>query len=90
MFIGNLLSNIDIKKAVKKETAKDVIDKIFENIKKEQPKVSYMSVMSKLLAVKNNKDVLDWLHSECLDYKNRNGSYSKRFYGGFKDFSTDK
>jgi len=88
MFIGDLFNTIEIKPA-KVEKAKDVIDKIYEEIKKEQ-KVKYVAVMSKLLAIKNNKDVLDWLHSECLDYRHRHGSYAKRFWGGFKEFSTDK
>lgn len=37
----------------------------------------------KLGILKTNQELYEFL-SECRDYKNRNGSFGKRFWGGFK------
>lgn len=41
------------------------------------------AVAMKLQLLKTNQDLYAYL-SECRDYKNRNGSFGKRFFGGSK------
>lgn len=38
----------------------------------------------KLGILKTNQELYEFL-SECRDYKSRNGSFGKRFFGGFKE-----
>ena len=46
--------------------------------------LSYMAVRSKLAAIANDAHELQRFMSECKDYQKRNGSFSKRFFGGLK------
>lgn len=98
MHLGDLLKTVDIKKAVKKETAKDIIQEFVNELKKEwkpfykvgttwkkRKPVTFMSVKMKLYAIRNNKELLREFLSVCRDYKNRHNSFSRRFYGGFKE-----
>lgn len=100
MNLFDALQNIDIKQAFKEETTNDIIQKFVEELKKEwtpyyyvgkvrkkRKPVSFMGVKMKLYAIRNNKELLREYFSECIDYRNRHGSFSKRFYGGFKEQS---
>lgn len=93
--IGELL-NFEKPKA--KTEADEIIDEFVLELKKEwQPyykkgdkwiktkPVTFMAVKMKLYAIKNNAYELRRYLSECRDYKNRNGSFGKRFYGGLKN-----
>lgn len=67
-----------------------------DEINKERPctykvngkKVTKGKVTARAVAIKlgHMKDLehLKWFLSECHDYRNRNGSFTKRFFGGVK------
>lgn len=57
--------------------------KVGETWKKRRP-VTFMAVKMKLLAIQKDTYELRRFLAECRDYKRRNGSFSKRFYGGLK------
>ena len=64
---------------------KEFIDEINSERKHEKLKPltdTYVAV--KLGILKSNQDLYEFL-SECKDYKKRNGSFGKRFFGGFKE-----
>lgn len=47
--------------------------------------LTFMAVKMKLLAIhKDTQSLYEWL-SVCKDYKNRNGSFSKIFFGATKN-----
>lgn len=52
-------------------------------VKKTLPKMTARGVALKLGHVKKINE-LEYFLSECRDYKNRNGSFAKRFFGGLK------
>lgn len=56
-----------------------------KNGKKVQLKpVTFMAVKMKLYAIRNKRQDLYEFLSECRDYKNRQGSFSKIFFGATK------
>ena len=67
-----------------------IIKDFVDEINKERAGSKYKPVTGKQIAVKlltvfKTKQELYEFFSECKDYKNRNGSFSKRFWGGFKE-----
>ena len=80
----------------KVDTRKEFLKQFVEEINKERP-CTYKDkngknkklglVTGKAVAIKlshlSEKD-LEYFLSECRDYKNRNGSFSKRFFGSLK------
>jgi len=64
-----------------------IIEDILREINKERVGTKYKPMTPKLLAIKVShvplKDLYSF-HSECKDYKSRNGSYGKCFFGRLK------
>lgn len=92
--IGELLARI--KKPEKKEKKsrgitnqrQSIIKEFVDEINKERDPKKFKPVTGHQIAImlqllKTNEELYQFL-SECKDYKNRNGSFSKRFFGGFK------
>lgn len=79
----------EIEKPKAKTEEDELIQEFVDEINKERvgtkyKKVSFMAIKMKLYAIKNNAFELRRYLSECRDYKNRNGSFSRRFFGGLK------
>ncbi len=106
MFIGNLLSNIE--KPLAKSERAEIVSFFIIEINKERPckylkngvwkvanKIESPKEVSKIaimLSVLKTKDELREFFKICVRYRRVNGSFNKRFFGGFKKqkFSTDK
>lgn len=85
-----------IKKPEKREKKKrgitnerqSIIKEFVDEINKERDPVKYKPVtgrqISVMLGVLKSNDELYQFLSECKDYRNRHNSFSKRFFGGFK------
>ena len=85
--ISNLFGEI-IKPNIKSERA-EIVSFFIEEINKERVNTKWKPVNKKVIAIKlgvlkSNDELREFL-SECRNYKNRHGSFSKRFYGGFKE-----
>lgn len=67
-----------------------IIKEFIDEINKEryysgfEKEVSPKMIAVKLGILKTNQELYEFL-SECRDYKNRHGSFGKRFFGGFKE-----
>jgi len=101
LMIGDILARI--KKPEKKENKKrcgggeraSIVKEFIDEINHERA-ISKMKPLTdrhiavKLGILKSNQELYEFL-SECRDYKKRNGSFGKRFFGGFKKkkLSTD-
>lgn len=67
----------------------EIISQFVEEINRERlgtkwRPVSERGIAIKLSVLKTNQEMYEFL-SECKDYKNRNGSFGKRFFGGYKE-----
>jgi hypothetical protein len=53
--------------------------------------MTFMGIRSSknILGIANDAFELEHFMKECIDYRKRNGTFNKRFFGA-KDFSTDK
>jgi len=77
-----------VKRGITNET-QSIVKEFVDEINKERDPKHFKPVTGKQIAVKlltvfkTNHELYEFL-SECRDYKNRNGSFSKRFWGGFK------
>lgn len=65
-----------------------IVKEFVDEINKERDPTEYKPVTGRQIGVmlgvlKTNHELYQFL-SECKDYRNRNGSFSKRFFGGFK------
>jgi hypothetical protein len=95
--ISNLLNQID--KSEKKRITNErqnILSMFVEEINKERPctylkngkKVKLGLITGKGVAMKcshiKDNSTLYYFYSQCLDYKNRKGSFSKCFFGGLK------
>lgn len=93
--LGELLARI--KKPEKKEKQgrgitnerQSIVKEFVDEINKERAGTKYKPVTGRQIAIKlellkTNHQLYAFL-SECRDYQKRNGSFSKRFFGGFKD-----
>jgi hypothetical protein len=68
-----------------------IVKQFVDELNKERDVTKYKPYQDKYIAVKlgvlkTNQELYEFL-SECRDYKNRNGSFGKRFFGGFKEKS---
>ena len=82
--ISDLLNHTSVKH---KSQCDELIYEFMEEINKERGKrkpLSFMGVKMKLIAIKNNEQALYEFLNRCKDYKNRNGSFSKCFFGSLK------
>ena len=84
-----LFKNYAVQKTTAKTPQGELIDQFrheinIERIKTKYKPMTFMAVKMKLYAIMNNTQALHEYLSECKDYKNRNGSFSKRFFGGLK------
>jgi len=101
LVLGELLAKI--KKPEKKEKKKrggggeraSIVKEFIDEINKERAISKMKPLTDKHIAVKlgilkSNQELYEFL-SECRDYKKRNGSFGKRFFGGFREkkLSTD-
>lgn len=81
-----LLNNTPVRKF--KTERQYVLSQFVDEINKERLGTSYKPITGRYVAVKlaHIKDMhtLYWFLSECKDSKNRNGSFSKRFFGSLK------
>jgi hypothetical protein len=74
------------KKAINNRRA-FILSQIVDEINKERLGTKYPIVKPKMIAIKTSHlgvEELDWFHHNCLEYKQRNGSYSKFFFGSLK------
>lgn len=92
----NLFENfkLEIPKSKIVNERQEVISHFVEEINKERLNTKYKPVTGRTVAIKlsilKTTQELYQFFSECKDYKNRNGSFSKRFFGGFKEHKFDK
>jgi hypothetical protein len=85
-FINYLESKSD-KKAINNRRA-FILSQIIDEINKERFGTKYKLVKAKAIAIKTSHlgvEELDWFHHNCLEYKERAGSYSKFFFGSLKN-----
>jgi len=66
-----------------------IVKEFVDEINKERDGTKYKPVTGrgiamKLSILKSNEELYQFL-SECRDYKNRQGSFGKRFFGGYKE-----
>ena len=89
----NLFSNIDLQKyKVKQKTItnerQDIIRQFLEELNKERVGTKFKPLTGRGVAIKvghiKDNHTLYYFLSECKDYKNRNGSFSKYFFGALK------
>jgi hypothetical protein len=95
LIIGDLLTRI--KKPEKKEKTnrgitnerQSIIKQFVDEINQERTQEKMKPLTSRYIAIKlgilKSNDELYQFLSECKDYKKRNGSFGKRFFGGFKE-----
>lgn len=92
--IGELLARIKIpekKKIIKKGITNErqsIVKEFVLEINSEREKINLKPLTDRYIAIKlgilkTNTELYQFL-SECRDYKKRNGSFGKRFFGGFK------
>lgn len=70
-----------------------ILSLIIEEINKERVGTKYKPVYPKSVAIKTSHlsiADLEYFLSDCLDYKNRCGSFSKCFYGALKNVDNSK
>lgn len=65
-----------------------IIKSFVDELNKERDVTKMKHVTGKQIGVKlgilkTNQELYEFF-SECMDYRNRNGSFGKRFWGGFK------
>lgn len=65
-----------------------VIKEFVDEINKERIGTKWKPITPKAVAIKlgmlkSNRELYEFL-SECRDYKNRNGSFGKRFFGSYQ------
>lgn len=93
--IGNL-GLVQYKKPVKEKKKRGITNEMqviikdfVDELNKERDPKHFKPVTGKQIAVKlltvfkTNQELYEFL-SECRDYKNRQGSFGKRFWGGFR------
>ena len=87
---GKLTQNYKLPQKTKHKTEiGEIIDEYRTIINQEREgtkwkPLSFMAVRKKLEAIASDKQELLMFLSICKDYRNRNGSFSKRFFGGLK------
>lgn len=65
-----------------------ILSQFVDEINKERIGTKFKPITGRIVAIKlgilkTNQELYQFL-SECKDYKNRNGSFGKRFFGGCK------
>lgn len=65
-----------------------IIKEFVDEINKERIGTKWKPITAKAVAIKlgmlkSNRELYEFL-SECKDYKNRNGSFGKRFFGSYQ------
>jgi hypothetical protein len=64
-----------------------IISLMVDEINKDRIGTKFPAIKPKAVAIKTSHlgiSELDWFHHNCLEYKQRNGSYSKFFFGSLK------
>lgn len=90
MLLAELVIKYQIEKTSKHKTEigeiiSEFVDEInAERLNTKYPQVKFMQIYSKLGAINKDKFALSQFLSNCKDYKRRNGSFSKCFYGATK------
>lgn len=87
--ITTILKELEHSQKSKITNERQAILKMFEDeINKERINTKYKPITGRAVAMKCShlKDnfTLYYFHSQCLDYKNRKGSFSKCFFGSLK------
>jgi len=88
MEIKELLKDFQITKEKVSSERAEIISQFVEEINKERKDTKYKPVSGRSVAIqlsvlKTNFELYRWL-SECRDYKKRNGSFSRIYYGALK------
>lgn len=89
MEIKDIINKIDFsqKTRIKSERA-DIVSQFLLEINKERIGTKYKLMTGRGVAMKlshlKDNGTLYYFLSECKDYKNRNGSFSKYFFGALK------
>jgi len=88
MEIKDLLKDFQITKEKVSSERAEIISQFVEEINKERKDTKYKPVSGRSVAIqlsvlKTNFELYSWL-SECRDYKKRNGSFSRIYYGALK------
>lgn len=89
MEIKDIISKIDLtqKTQIRSERAY-IVSQFLEEINKERLGTKYKPMTGRGVAMKishlKDNGILYYFLSECKDYKNRNGSFSKYFFGALK------
>jgi hypothetical protein len=87
--INEVLSKIDRSQKSKiTNERQDILRQFLEEINKERIGTKYKQLTGRAVAMKvahlKDNGTLYYFLSECKDYKNRNGSFSKYFFGALK------
>lgn len=94
--INNLFENFKLPEKEKSRITnerQEIISQFVDEINKERIGTKYKPVTGRAIAIKlsilkTNQELYQFL-SECRDYKNRQGFFGKRFFGGFKEHKFD-
>lgn len=89
MELKEYLKNYTLKKTKITNERQSILQEFQNEINKERINTKYKPITGQLIGIKlsilkTNQELYEFL-SECRDYKNRKGSFSKRFFGGFKN-----
>lgn len=94
--INNLFENFKLPEKEKSRITnerQEIISQFVDEINKERINTKFKPVTGRGIAMKlsilKTNFELRQFYSECLDYKNRNGSFGRRFFGGFKEQKFD-
>lgn len=87
--ISEILNKIDRSQKSKiTNERQDIIRQFLEEINKERIGTKYKQLTGRAVAMKvshlKDNSTLYYFLSQCKDYKNRNGSFSKYFFGSLK------
>lgn len=87
--ITNIINKLDrTQKSRITNERQDIVRQFLEEINKERVGTKYKPMTGKGVAMKlshlKDNGTLYFFLSECKDYKNRNGSFSKYFWGALK------
>lgn len=87
--IQNFLFKYETQESKASSERASVIEQFVDAINRERLGTKYKPVQAKVIAIRLNtvfkttQELYEFL-SICKDYKNRHGSFSRRFFGGFK------
>ena len=87
--ISSILSELETSQKTRITNERQfILSKFVDEINKERLDTKYKPITGRAVAMKvshlKDNSTLYYFYSQCLDYKNRRGSFSKYFFGSIK------